>query len=148
MISGPTCPAQVSFMGYVLPSGPSPCHHDISRLTCTWLSHAQSTMPNKTPQLHAVAHFSEHLPESKTHDQELPGLPEFSNVSLPACHGLWTPADLHILAKTDASVLPSASVKTLGVHDYQFRSCLSTSGYTATPTAYRILCLRLARLVR
>ncbi len=34
------------------------------------------------------------------------GLPEFSDASLPACHGLWTPADLHILAKTDASVLP------------------------------------------
>ena len=34
------------------------------------------------------------------------GLPEFSCTSLPACHGLRTPADLHILAKTDASVLP------------------------------------------
>ena len=26
------------------------------------------------------------------------GLPEFSDASLPACHGLWTPADLHPLA--------------------------------------------------
>jgi hypothetical protein len=26
------------------------------------------------------------------------GLPEFSDVSLLACHGLMTPADLHILA--------------------------------------------------
>jgi len=59
-----------------------------------------------------------------------------------------TPADLHILAKTDASVLPSESVKTLGVHNNPFRSCTSTSGYTVTPTAYRILCLRLAHLVR
>ena len=41
--SGPTCPAQVSFAGCVLPSGPSPC---------TWLSHAPSTMPDKTPQGH------------------------------------------------------------------------------------------------
>jgi hypothetical protein len=45
------------------------------------------------------------------------GLPEFYVTSLPACHGLWTPADLHILAKTDASVLPSARVKTLGVRN-------------------------------
>ena len=52
-----------------------------------------------------------------THDQELPGLPEFSDVSLPACHGLLTPVDLHILANADASVLPSVSVKTLGVHN-------------------------------
>jgi hypothetical protein len=37
------CPVQVSFTGYVLPSGPSPC---------AWLSHAQSTMPDKTPQPH------------------------------------------------------------------------------------------------
>jgi hypothetical protein len=51
--------------------------------------------------------------------------------------------DLHILAKTDASVLPSASVKTLGVHNYPFRSCTSTSGHAVVPTAYRILCLRL-----
>jgi len=34
------CPAQVSFAGCVLPSGPSPC---------SWISHAQSTMPDKTP---------------------------------------------------------------------------------------------------
>jgi hypothetical protein len=45
------------------------------------------------------------------------GLPEFSDASLPACHGLLTPADLHILAKSDASVLPSAHVKTLGVRN-------------------------------
>ena len=76
------------------------------------------------------------------------GLPEFYSTSLLACHGLMTPVDLHILAKTDASVLPSASVKTLGVHDYPFRSCTSTSGYTATPAAYRILCLRLTCFVR
>ena len=45
------------------------------------------------------------------------GPPKFFNVSLPACHGLWTPADLHILAKTDALVLPSVHVKTLGVRN-------------------------------
>ena len=49
--------------------------------------------------------------------QELLGLPGFSDVSLPACHGLRTPADLHILAKLDASVLPSVYVKTLGIRN-------------------------------
>jgi hypothetical protein len=39
-------------------------------------------------------------------------------------------------------------VETLGIRDYSFRSCTSTSGSAASPTAYRILCLRLARLVR
>ena len=45
------------------------------------------------------------------------GPPKFFDVSLPACHGLWTPADLHILAKTDDLVLPSVIVKTLGVRN-------------------------------
>ena len=45
------------------------------------------------------------------------GLPEFYSTSLPACHGLWTPADLHILANADDLVLPSVSVKTLGVRN-------------------------------
>ena len=45
------------------------------------------------------------------------GPPKFSVVSLPACHGLWTPADLHILAKTDDLVLPSVNIKTLGVRN-------------------------------
>jgi len=35
--------------------------------------------------------------------QEPMGPPGFSDASLPACHGLRTPADLHILAKADAS---------------------------------------------
>src|ERR671919_2807106 len=34
------CPARVAYAGFVVPSGPSPC---------TWLSHAPSTMPDKTP---------------------------------------------------------------------------------------------------
>ena len=36
---------RVSFAGYVLPSGPSPC---------SWLSHDLSTMPDKTPRWHAA----------------------------------------------------------------------------------------------
>jgi len=49
-----------------------------------------------------------------TSSQEPSGLPGFLDVSLPACHGLMTPPDLHILANSDASVLPSVHVKTLG----------------------------------
>ena len=45
------------------------------------------------------------------------GPPKFFDTSLPACHGLRTPADLHILAITDALVLPSVNVKTLGVRN-------------------------------
>ncbi len=54
------------------------------------------------------------------YSQERMGPPKFFDVSLPACHGLWTPADLHILAKADALVLPSVSVKTLGVRNKLF----------------------------
>ena len=67
--------------------------------------------------------------------QERMGLPEFSDVSLPACHGLRTPADLHTLALTGASVLPSVNVKTLGVRVLLFRSGTSTSGSATSPTA-------------
>jgi hypothetical protein len=56
------------------------------------------------------------------------GLPEFSDVSLPACHGLGTPADLHILAKSDASVLPSVHVKTLGVRNFNFEAVTALQG--------------------
>ncbi|MCP3677751.1 MAG: hypothetical protein GY721_09235 [Deltaproteobacteria bacterium] len=52
--------------------------------------------------------------------QELLGLPKFFDASLPACHGLITPVDLHILAFPDASVLPSVYVKTLGIHNRLF----------------------------
>ena len=49
--------------------------------------------------------------------QEPVGLPKFFDVSLPACHGLRTPADLRTLAKPGASVLPSVHVKTLGIRN-------------------------------
>ena len=58
------------------------------------------------------------IPSSQVfHVQERLGLPTCFDASLPACHGLRTPADLHILAKTDALVLPSVCVKTLGVRN-------------------------------
>ena len=56
------------------------------------------------------------------------GLPEFYSASLPACHGLMTPEDLHIVAKTDASVLPSAHVKTLGVRNWHFEAVPALQG--------------------
>ena len=82
-----------------------------------------------------------------SHRQEPIGPPKFLFASLPACHGLWTPADLPILALTDGLVLPSADVKPLGVRKNSFRSCPSTSGCAVTPTAYRILCLRFVHLL-
>src|SRR5713101_9956286 len=42
---------------------------------------------------------------------ELRGPPKFFDVSLPACHGLRTPADLHLLADTAVRVWPSGAFK-------------------------------------
>jgi hypothetical protein len=81
--------------------------------------------------------------------QELLGSPKFFNVSLPACHGLRTPADLSILAHNGWSCV-AFGVRENPRRPQQapFRSCTSTSGDTAPPTAYRILCLRFAHFVR
>jgi hypothetical protein len=43
--------------------------------------------------------------------QELLGSPKFFDASLPACHGLRTPADLHRLAIPVVRVLPSGAFK-------------------------------------
>src|SRR3989449_10333208 len=53
------------------------------------------------------------IPSSKVfHVQERLGLPKFFfDVSLPACHGLRTPADLRNLAKSVALMLPSGALK-------------------------------------
>jgi hypothetical protein len=45
-------------------------------------------------------------------------------------------------------VLPSCLFKHSASATIRFRSCTSTSGSATSPTAYRILCLRLAHLVR
>jgi hypothetical protein len=79
------------------------------------------------------------------------GPPEFSDISLPACHGLRTPAGLHILANSDASVLPSVNVKTLGTREklisklyqhfrerdlpYGLQDTLSTLHLSCSPTS-------------
>jgi hypothetical protein len=85
-----------------------------------------------------------HLPAP---GQELRGLPKFFDGSLPACRGLRTPTDLHILAFSDVSVLPSGALRPSASATSVFRSCPRTSGCTVTPTAYRILCLRCAQLL-
>ena len=76
------------------------------------------------------------------------GLPKFFDVSLPACHGLWTPADLHILAISDDLVLPSVTVNTLGIRNNPFfeavpalqeaRSSLRPAGFSvyASPVLF------------
>jgi hypothetical protein len=66
------------------------------------------------------------------------GLPEFYGASLLACHGLMTPVDLNILAKTDASVLPSVYVKTLGFHNCNFEAVPALQGtrFPLRPTRF------------
>ena len=52
------------------------------------------------------------IPSSKVcHVQERLGLPTFFDGSLPACHGLRTPADRHPLAKSVARRLPAGAFK-------------------------------------
>jgi len=128
MLSSPTCPARVSFAGCVLPSGPFPCLRlVIVTQACGWLSQPLSTMPDKTPQEH-IAALRRPTWIVTIHARNTSGLPEFYDASLLARHGLMTPADLHILAKTDASVLPSAHVKTLGVRNCHFEAVPALRG--------------------
>lgn len=77
-------------------------------------------MLDKTPQsllagFSILPYSAAYLLYSFLSSQELMGLPKFLNTSLPACHGLKTPADLHILAITDVLVLPSVNLKPLGI---------------------------------
>jgi len=52
------------------------------------------------------------IPSSQVfHVQERLGLPKFSDVSLPACHALRTPADRHNLAKSVAPLWPSGALQ-------------------------------------
>jgi len=132
------------FARCVLPSGPS----------CAWLCHAPSTMPDKTPQ-GQVAVFR--LPGACFSGRALgsslglfPVFPIFTSIavchnlavhisgaawgflsstaSFPACHGLWTPTDLHTLAFQGVLVLPSVCVETLGIRNK--RGCSGLLGKT------------------
>lgn len=61
--------------------------------------------------------------------QELMGLPGFSNVSLPTCHGLRTPPDLlHPCQWRMHLVLPSVNVKTLGIWIEHFEAVPALQG--------------------
>jgi hypothetical protein len=76
------------------------------------------------------------------------GPPKFFDDSLPTCHSLRTPADLHILTMTDASVLASVIVKTLAICNNLISKLYQLSGHTVVPMAYRMLCVRFTHLVR
>jgi len=72
-------------------------------------------------------------------NQGLDGSPKFLSASLCTCHSLLTPETLHILTKTDASVLPSVYVKTLGDLNLPFEAVPALRRYEL-PTACTILC--------
>jgi hypothetical protein len=75
------------------------------------------------------------------HGQERLGPPKFFDASLPACHGLRTPADLSILAQTDGLVLPSVCVKTLGVRNkrlFEAVPALQGTRLPLRPTGYSV----------
>ncbi len=80
----------------------------------------------------------------------LNGSLKFSNISLCTCHNLLTPEALHILTKTDASVLTSVDVKPL-VNPQILISKLSAMPVLRScvlPTACTILCVRFTCFVR
>jgi hypothetical protein len=79
--------------------------------------------------------------------QERLGPPKFFDASLPACHGLRTPADLPLLAMSEGSCSLRERSNPRRPQS-PCRSCTSTSGDAAPPAAYRILCLRFVHLVR
>ncbi len=75
------------------------------------------------------------------------GPPKFFDVSLPACHSLWTPADLPHPYLYRMVRVGFGHVKTLAVRNKLISKLYQLSGYAVTPTAYRILCLRFAHLL-
>jgi hypothetical protein len=160
--SDPACPARVSCVGCVLPSGPSPCGR---------LSRPPTTMPDKTPRRHvAVAGLpgcSVLVDSTRAHT--VPGL--FTR-SCPNADGIV--ASLHpeafgasrVLQRLSSCmprpedsggpphpshngcvVLPSRTLRLSASATSLFRSCTSTSGSAISPTAYRILCVRLPHLL-
>ena len=75
------------------------------------------------------------------HGQERVGPPKFFNGSLPACHGLRTPADLPLLASADSLVWPSVCVKTLGVRNkrhVEAGPALQETRFSLRPTGYSV----------
>ena len=154
----PACPARVSCVGCVLPSGPSPCG---------WLSQPPTTMPDKTPRTHtAVAGLpgcSLRFDSTRAHavsgfiTRSCPSPNSFIIVLHPGAFGAsrvlrrlsfcipWPedsggpPHPSH----RGCVVLPSRTLKLSASATRLFRSCTSTSGNAISPTVYRILCVRL-----
>ena len=165
MCSDPACPARVSFAGCVLPSGPSPCG---------WLSQPPTTMPDKTPPWHtAVAGLpGRSMLDASTRAHAVsglftrscpspvgfivsprPGALGASRVLLRLSSCMPRPEDEDSGGPPHPShkgcfVLPSRTLKLSASAISLFRSCTSTSGNAISPTAYRILCVRLPHLVR
>ena len=127
------CPAEVSCAGGVLPSCPSPCRglslpqstmHDKTPQEHAAGGPGDETSPLAWPGCHRRAQVPAwfRVRVSPSVPQELYtirlwcppprsvwGFPQCLCASLPACHGLRTPADLHILANTEARVWPSGA---------------------------------------
>ena len=83
---------------------------------------------------------------SSVSGQGFDGSPKFLYASLCTCHSLLTPETLHILTITDASVLPSVYVKTLGDLKFDFEAVPTLRSYEL-PTACTILCVRFTHFV-
>jgi hypothetical protein len=156
--SDPACPARVSCVSCVLPSGPSPCG---------WLSQPPTTMPDKTPRWHTAVN---RLPGCSVLDDSTrahavsglitltcPNTDGFIIALHPGAHGAsgvlrrlsfcipWPedsggpPHPSHC----GCFVLPSRTLTLSASATSLFRSCTSTSGNAISPTVYRILCVRL-----
>src|SRR3970040_2680004 len=75
------------------------------------------------------------------------GPPKFFDASLPACHNLRTPADIHTLTLTDVSCWLRCTLKP-SPSAIRISKLYQLSGHTVSPTAYRILCVRFTSFVR
>ena len=75
------------------------------------------------------------------------GPPKFFDASLPACHSLRTPADIHTLTLTDVSCWLRCTLKP-SPSAIRISKLYQLSGHTVAPTAYRILCVRFTSFVR
>ena len=75
------------------------------------------------------------------------GPPKFFDASLPACHNLRTPADIHTLTLTDVSCWLRCTLKP-SPSAIRISKLYQLSGHAVAPTAYRILCVRFTSFVR
>jgi hypothetical protein len=154
--SDPACPARVSFAGCVLPSGPyalmagfpnlrllCPTRHLASmRLLpacldapCTTTPPASTPFPGSSPLRVPTPTAS-----SSCFIQEPTGLPEFSNASLLACHGLRTPADIRALAMNRAFHIAFQYVKTVSIRIGHFEAVPALQGtrFPLRPTRFSV----------